>query len=91
MDVFFLHFSAHVGSSYFLCDQIHSLLSRSRLSFFASLAISVLIAFFIGVAYKCVESYMAGQLVPMFQSITYNCTGILLAVNKILADNKKLK
>ena len=91
MGIFFLHFAAHLGSSYFLCDQAHALLNRSKLSYFSSILWSVLIAFLIGVVYKCGEAYSAGHFTSLFAAMTYNATGIIIAVNKFLADPRAKK
>ena len=88
MGNFFLHFAAHIGSSYFLCDQAYIFLRRSKLSYFSVLSLSVLISFGIGILYKCIEAYSVGHFLSPFQSMMYNLTGIIIAVNKILADRK---
>jgi len=91
MDVFILHFCAHVCASYFLCDQAYALLYRSKLSYFSTLFLSVLIAFVAGFAYKCAEAYMLGHFQYLLQALTYNGTGIVIAVNKILAHTEGSK
>jgi len=88
MGAFFLHFAAHVGSSYFLCDQTYALLRRSKLSYFSVILLSALFALSIGILYKCAEAYAFGHLISPFQSLMYNLTGIIIAVNKILADKR---
>jgi hypothetical protein len=85
VDAFILHFCAHVCASYFVCDQAYAFLYRSKLSYFSTLFLSILIAFVAGMAYKCVEAYTMGHFVYLVQALTYNGTGILIAVNKILA------
>lgn len=83
MDIFFLHFCAHLCTSYFLCDQSYFFAKRSKLSNFSALLVSVAITLIIGLIYKGAEAYLVGHCANFWQAMSYNVVGTLIAVNKI--------
>jgi hypothetical protein len=84
--IFFLHFCAHVFTSYFITDQVYDLLRRSKMSYFVVIGWSFLITFLIGFAYKGIEAASVGHFVSLPQALTYNATGIILAINKTMSN-----
>ena len=84
MDVFFLHFCAHMCTSYFFFDQLYAFVRRSSLSRFKAIGISLAVALAIGVLYKGAEYYLVGHALNFWQSVTYNVVGVVIAMNKNL-------